>query len=162
MGHRTNKLRHPVLQGWAVGEWCPEAVGKVPGYPRTAEAYAAMKVRLSANAERARSRGRLTRRGVPNGYAGEGYELSLIRENARCNAERVTEEVTDDWDDYRAVLAMQAVCELAFDPTVPTKVRLSAARTVLKWTVPKPVARQALKAGGDPIGLMDWLLDRTE
>src|SRR5277367_6071117 len=99
MGHRANKQRHPCLQDWAVGEWCPDAVGKVPGYAKTEADYMAQKARLAENTKAARAKGRLTRRGVPNGYGGERRELTLIRENARCDAERVTEKVTDDdWD----------------------------------------------------------------
>jgi hypothetical protein len=159
MGYRTNKLRHPTLRDWPVGEWCPAAVDEIGGYPKTAEAYAAMKARLAANRERARARGRLNRRGVPNGYAGEGHELSLIRENARCNAERVVERVTDDDWDWRAKLAMQALFALALDPTLPAKIRIRAARTVLEYLAPKPVAEKAITAAGDPVRLLEQMRD---
>jgi hypothetical protein len=159
VGHRSKQHRHPVLRDWAVGEWCPEAVGIIRGYPKTPEAYAAHKERLAANSARARRRGRLNRRGVPNGYAGQGHELTLIRENARCQAERVVGRVTDNWDP-RARLALQATYEIALDTTVPLQVRFQAARMVLEWLVPKPMIKAALRSV-DPIALLQRLSEGT-
>ena len=89
--------------------------------------------------------------------------MCLIRENARCNAERVVEKFADDRDwDPRAKLAMKAAFETAIDPTVAAKIRNRAARVVLEWLVPKPVATKAIKAAGDPATLLEWLRDGTD
>ena len=112
----------------------------------------AQKARLAENTKHARARGRLTRRGVPNGYGGERRELTLIRENARCNAERVVDKVTDDDWDSRAKFAMSHLLEMVFDPTIPVSERLTAAKIALMYLVPMPGA-QAIQAE-DPI---TWL-----
>lgn len=115
------KDRHPALKGTAVGVWCPEAVGKVPGYPRTAEAFEARCGQLRVNSTRARARGRLTRLGVPNGYAGRRVEASEIRRNSRNAAEWLMEDgpFRGLADCREARIAFTAALAIILDTTLP-------------------------------------------
>ena len=84
--------RHPLLQDWPQGEWCPAVVGKVRGYPRTEATFLQRRALLRANRERAMEAGRLTRQGVPNGWAGRRDEIAEVRRNSRTEAEMLTED----------------------------------------------------------------------
>jgi hypothetical protein len=148
--------RHPLLQDRPQGEWCPEAVGKVRGYPRTQTTYDAQVERLLANRQGALEAGKLTRAGVPNGWAGKKPEIAEIRRNSRTEAERLVEVICET-DDWRAALALQTVMEIVRSEVETTAIRLSAMRAFLDFTVPKPVARKIMK--GDPFAALQRLVD---
>ena len=154
---KLRRNRHPLLQDWPQGEWCPEAVGVVSGYPRTAEAFAAQVARCRANRGAAIEKGILNRHGVPNGWAGRKAELADIRQNSRTEAERLTEAVFEP-DCREARMAMEAAIEFVVSPLTLLRDRIAATRTVLEFTVPKPVQRAVLN-GGDALSFLRQLAD---
>ena len=156
---KLRRNRHPVLQNRPQGEWCPDAVGVVPGYPRTPETFAAQAERLKANRQVAKERGVLTRHGVPNGWAGKKDEIQGIRRNSRTEAERLTEAVFEpDCEESR--IAMQAAM-VALSPFYRMVDRLVAMRLILQYTVPKPVQRAALESG-DSLDFLRRLADARQ
>jgi hypothetical protein len=154
---KLRRNRHPLLQDWPQGEWCPDAVGVVSGYPRTAEAYAAQAARCRTNREGAIAKGILNRHGVPNGWAGRKDELADIRRNSRTEAERLTEAVFEP-DCREARMAMEAAMEFVVSPLTLPRDRIVGMRTVLEFTVPKPV-QVAVLTGGDALGFLRQLAD---
>lgn len=78
--------RHPALASSPRAVFNPDAVGRVQGYPSTPEAFAARCDLLRANSARARSSGKATRRGVPNGFRGRREEVERLRQEAEVEA----------------------------------------------------------------------------
>ena len=158
---RRRTDRHPLLQDWPQGKWCPAAVGKVSGYPRTAVEYARRRAQLRLNRAKALRAGRLTRHGVPNGWAGRKDEIAEVRRNSRTAAERLSADlqVRGIWkpDNVQAAFAMRAVLEIALSPLNRPVDRLDAMRVVLKYTQPAPVARRIMS--GNPLGFLQGLVD---
>lgn len=160
--------RQPALKGWPVGVWCPDAVGKVRGYPRTQETFNRQRARLRANSEGARAAGTLVRTGVPNGFAGRKAEIPAIRRNSRTAAERLVEAecgcrvptgrpVREDyptqqaWEDALAAVALAVAAEIAMSPLSTGRERTAASRLFLEFTMPRPAVKQALSLeGGGP------------
>jgi hypothetical protein len=155
---KVRRNRHKVLQNRPQGEWCPDAVGVVPGYPRTPETFAAQAERLRVNRQKAKERGLLNRHGVPNGWAGRKDEIAEIRRNSQTEAERLTEAVFEP-DCREARIAMTAAMQIALSPVEHPKHRVTAMRLILQYTVPPPVQRAAL-ASGDVQGFLRRLADQ--
>jgi hypothetical protein len=149
---------------YIVGEWSPELAGKVPGYPRTEAAYEQRRAQLVVNRQRALDAGRLTRRGVPNGWAGRRDEAAAARRNSQIEAERLAEtirEISGGDDDPMVVEAMDAALGIARDPTSPTPLRLQAWRTWLTYNLPMPTMRKIMQAG-DPLAVLDAIAEAAK
>jgi hypothetical protein len=142
MRHGTSRVQPKTGIAYVVGEWCPELVGKVAGYPATAEAYERHRAQLNANRESAKASGRLTRTGVPNGWSGRKTEVIALRRNAQTDAERIMERLADERvfvpDCREARIAMTALVATILDPTMPPRHKIEAARAVLTYTSPRP------------------------
>jgi NifB/MoaA-like Fe-S oxidoreductase len=94
---------------------------------------------------------------VPNGWAGRKDELADIRRNSRTEAERLTEAVFEP-DCREARMAMEAAMEFVVSPLTLPRDRIVGMRTVLEFTVPKPV-QVAVLTGGDALGFLRQLAD---
>jgi hypothetical protein len=142
---------HPALRGLEVGVWHPEGVGKVPGYGATPEAYEANRLQLAANAAAARAAGRLTRRDVPNGWAGKKDEVEAIRRNATTEAEMLADEPLpgESLDDQYAREALTFLLSLVVDLTQATSTRLRCARIVLPYLLSPPSRKVAIGSSKD-------------
>ena len=84
---RQSRRRNPLLLDTPEGQWNPAAAG-VQGYPKTQEAHDAHRERLRKNSEAARAAGKLTRRGVPNGWRGRRQEVEQLRAEAADGCRR--------------------------------------------------------------------------
>ena len=151
--------RHPALKGWPVGSWCPTAVGKVRGYPRTLATYERQRARLRANREHARDNGTLTRLGVPNGWAGKREEIANIRRNSQTEAEMLVEEMerTGYWraDCVESRVVMTELMKMVVSEIYTVRIRMSAMRLVLTYTQARPTHRVTLAAAGGAFGLAE-------
>jgi len=151
--------RHPALKGWPVGVWSPGAVGKVRGYPRTLELYERQREQLRANSEAARNAGRLTRLGVPNGWAGRRMEIDTARRNSRTAAEMLVTEMDrlGYWkpDNRESRLIMTEVMGIIVSPLSTVCDRMTAMRMALTYIQPKPMQRVTLAVAGGAFGLAE-------
>jgi hypothetical protein len=143
--------RHPLLAGTPVGTWCPEAAGKVKGYPRTAETYARQLETLRENHRTAKEAGRLTRKNVPNGWAGRKEEVVTLHRNSMCAAQRLMEDLTTldllgdtTEDDRRGNDALKHCAAIAFNLAYPVSIRLVALRMLLTFVRPRPARRSVV------------------
>lgn len=153
------RRRNPLLLDTPEGQWNPAAAG-VQGYPRTQDAFDAHKERLRKNAERARAAGKLSRRGIPNGWRGRRQEVEALRAAAADDGWKIAQVVCRNsttpeemlqvanergvpaTDDARAAVALAGIFGIALDPTVPVSLRLKAFRAALPFLVPMPRARR--------------------
>jgi hypothetical protein len=149
MRHGQQRRQRRAGVDYIVGEWCPELVGKVPGYPRTQETYEAQRARLNANRERALRAGTLTRHGVPNGWAGKKEELAEIRRNSQEGAERLIGRMAAKGvfvpDNWQAELAMTAAVAMVLNKAYSTMTRMRAVRVILEYSQVKPTVRPVRK-----------------
>ena len=156
-GNRVRSRRHPFLRDRPKGIWQPDAVGVVPNYPNT-QAKFDVKVensRIAYAARMARGEPQITRRGVPDGWAGRGDELRACRAAAKITAKVLVQKMIDKAiivADERAEAALAASIEvvIARDEATnlyahPVKERLTAARLVLDFTKAKPASTQKLE-----------------
>ena len=126
------------------GVFNPAAVGRVRGYPRTPEAYDRQLARLRANSTSARKRGLMTRRGVPNVWAGKRDQVASLRQNADeawrvVNVlQRNSTSPEERLDAERFALTAAYCIGLMVDGTQPTSIRLKAARVILPFLMPMP------------------------
>ncbi len=177
---RPTRKRHPLLVGWPPGVFNPAAVGKVRGYARTQETYDRQVERLRSNSKGAIERGLLTRKGVPNGWAGMRVQVAELRQEAadegwrlvnviQRNSASADEQLDDDclaglkadtWpaktDAERFALAAAYCLGLMLDTTQPTSLRLKAARTILPFLAPMP--RRAIGGLGDGLAWLSALV----
>ncbi len=126
---RPPRRRHPALRGTPVGTFNPAAVGVVRGYPANEEAYRRQREQLRRNSAKARAAGKMTRRGIPNGWAGRRDEVVAIRRNAQTEAEKLTEVVApqrESKDDELGAEAMAVLFAIAMAPTYAMRDRLAA------------------------------------
>ncbi len=137
---------HPLLRGRDKGVWYADAVGVVPGYPRSPEVHAARMVQLKTNFKAAKGRGKLanTRLGVPNGWAGRKGELAEMRSDATELAEAAVNKLFEP-DCYEARLCMEHALAIALNPSVHVQHRITAMRIVLEYAQVRPAARQVLQ-----------------
>ena len=179
---RPPRVRHPVLVGWPPGIFCPAAVGRVRGYPRTPETYARQLERLRANHKTALDAGKLHRLGVPNGWAGRRDQVAELRQEAtnegwqvlnalHRNSLHADERLDPDnlaelqagtrapmTDPERFAIAAAFALGVIRDPTMTTKFRLQAARMILPFLAQMP---RAARAGlGESLAWLDGLAGR--
>ena len=180
---RPPRVRHPVLVGWPPGIFCPAAVGRVRGYPRTAATYDRQLARLRANHKTALDAGKLHRLGVPNGWAGRRAQVAELRQEAtnegwqvlnalHRNSLHADERLDPDnlaalqagtrapmTDPERFAIAAAYALGAILDPTMATRVRVQTARWLLPFLAPTP---KAARAGlGDSLAWLDGLAGRA-
>lgn len=150
---------HPLLASTPPGVWNPDAAGNMPGYPLTQEGYDRRVAALRRNHKTAKDAGKLNRRGVPNGWAGQKEEITTIRRNSQTDAERLADDLDtlgmlDPQDSVDACLAREAITALAaiaFDTTQTAATRLTSMGLLLHYVRPKPAQKTAvtLESGAD-------------
>lgn len=136
--------------------WDPELAGRLRPYPKTPEAHAAHVAAASEQLCRLTAEGRMTRRGVPDGWGGRRDELAAIRASAREEAKGIVlhmraSGIIGEPEDPRAEEALEAVIEVvrARDPATgqhaySARDRVSAANAVLTFTSARPAASAGL------------------
>ncbi|MBU8544783.1 MULTISPECIES: hypothetical protein [Roseomonadaceae] len=127
--------------------WCPEKARTLKMYPKTAEAYEAMRQRNREALAQTRATGKLVRTGVPNGWSGRKPELATIQAQAAEEGRAVVAAarhvcILDEEDDPRAAEALETICEILRNKTVNTRHRVVAARLLLDFLMLQPVSRQ--------------------
>jgi hypothetical protein len=153
---RTNTM--PKQRAWRPGFdrnapkiWSPEMAERIGSYPKSPEAYEAMRQRSSVTALATHAKGSFTRRGVPDGWGGRKGEALAARATAGQDAAVIYRALrghnggpsldsdhAPSTDAERADFAMAEVIGITRDPTVPTRLRLEAARVVLAFAMPDP------------------------
>jgi hypothetical protein len=171
----TNRKRQlsDILQGKPSGQWHPEAVGLIPGYPATQERYDQVAEQLRANSAAARASGKATRKGVPNGFAGRREELHAIRAadlvRARGMVEATTGRplMTDEeaaaalaasgklTDQQYGDLALAHVVAVFISATYCATDRLSAARIALPYLTGRPTAASRKRPQDDGLQFLN-------
>lgn len=167
---RPPRRRHPVLEGWPKGVFCPAAVGVVSGYPRTEEIYVLHVERLRANHAKAKAAGRMTRKGVPNGWRGQRDQVVELRQKATDDGWRIVnvlhrnsvgpnERLDAPFTDAEmADIAMAYGLSVLLDPTQTDKTRLNVARWVMPFLTP---ARGSLKGLDDGLACLRGLVEEA-
>ena len=156
---------HPILADTPPGTWNPAAVGKVRGYAKTPEAYDRQLAQLKANRTGARAAGLMTRKGVPNGYAGRRDEVAEMRlqatddawtavaewqRNSQTPEERLPDERLEafrtgqdrprtDAEMFSAAAAY--LISVVLDHSQPARQRLQSARAILPFLRAAPSGR---------------------
>lgn len=168
LGHtgRVNSRRAKFLVGRPKGVYYPDAVGNVPGYPKTLEEWERRREITSAVLARNRAAGmtRNTRRGVPDGWGHRKPELVAARLAATAMATKIITAMKEQdllmTDDEMALQALQAALEIVTAKDLKTGVpvegaqaRNAAIKTILEFTKKKP-ATAIEGAVGRP---EDWL-----
>jgi hypothetical protein len=158
MGYRQP---HPALKGRQRGIFHADLVGVIPGYPRDQEAYDKRRQTLLENSARARSAGKLSRKGVPNGWAGRRAELAAENRKADAEGTQIADAMVragllhnGTEDDALANEAMAYVLSVIRNKSVCETLRQSAARQLLTFTMANP--RSASK---DPRAYAETLMD---
>jgi hypothetical protein len=138
---------HRFLRDKPRGVYYPEAVGIVPGYPKTYEAWLERQAMGRKNIEGQ------TRAGVPSGLGGAHNrdKVKQWRVEAKERAQKIVEKIKMtkkiEFADYRAEMAMEAAVEVMEyrDPEGKrlhgAKDILAAARLICDFTQPKPVQK---------------------
>ena len=153
---RAVSKRNPLLQGRERGVWHADLVGKIHAYPKTQESYTQKQERQRAAMKGHIAEGKLTRKGVPDGWAGRKQELITIRENAAAEAKEIVATMVekgllDAADDealgneaiQHAIAIVRAQDEEGkFAHTV--RDRISALAIVAKFTKATPVQKTAI------------------
>lgn len=144
---------HPFLRDKPKGHWYPEAVGVVPGYPKTYESWKAKSDTMRQQVALYNAEGITGRSGVKDGWAGKKSLINQINAAAAAEAkdivDRLIEEKRFEPDNREARIALEAAVaviaaekhtpEQAAVPLYDVKERLAAAKIVLEYTQKKPV-----------------------
>lgn len=160
-GRHTRKVTHPTRgNDWPKDRWYVELIGE-KHYPKTPESWQKRNDVLTANRAGAIAAGKMTRRGVPDGRAGQKGQLEVELRNAQTEAEMLVPVLFPDWQagkskDYKANevkdyslnggLDLDEIARDMMTATVgimrcvhnPLALRLSAARTVRMFTAGLP------------------------
>ena len=147
--------RHPFLRQRPRGFWYPEAVGIVPGYYKTQEAFDKASAQCREQVIRLNAKGVMGRGGVPNGWGRLKKEAIQERKDAVVRAEGVYKEMVEkdiiepaaigSIDDQRAELAMIHVLAMMLDQTNTTAARQRSQETILAYCKAKPATVTAIK-----------------
>ena len=143
-GRHTRKVTHPTRgNDWPKDRWYPELIGE-KHYPKTQESWQKRNDVLTANRAGAIAAGKMTRRGVPDGRAGQKGQLEVELRNAKTEAEMLVPVLFPDFDpDAREAMGV-AVTMMRCVHNVPS-IRLTATRIVLDWSAAR------LPAGVNPV-----------
>jgi len=163
---REFSRRDPLYQGLDRTVWHPELVGKVRNYSRTEEAFKARQAAHRANAAARHATGKFTRKGIPDGWAGQREQLQIVREWAEERAEKEVNHMietgvlaagtTDEDMGNEAIQAALAIVRAKDDdgkPAYTGAIRVSAMRLVADFCKSRPITRVAASV----IKAEDWL-----
>lgn len=147
--------RHPAMKGKERGVWHPELAGKVPGYPRSEEAFQLAAERCRAMVTKANAAGTAKRIGIPNGWGGTKRRamLEAMRTEAREEAKEIVATMKKEGilpaDDPRGDEAIEYAIGVVRAPEASggravytVKDKLAAAKLVAEFCKTKPVTRQ--------------------
>ena len=147
--------RHLFLRQRPRGVWYPEAVGIVPNYFKTQEAFDKSSARCREQVIRLNAAGVMQRKGVPNGWGRLKKEAIQERKDAVVRAQGIYKDMVEkdiiepaaigSVDDQRAELAMIHVLAMMVDQTNTTAARQRAQETVLAYCKAKPATVTAIK-----------------
>lgn len=143
----AKQRRHPFLEGKDKKVWHPEAVGIVPRYAKTAEAFKKRQEHGSRNMAAVKASGReFSRRGVPDGFARRREGVESFTALAKHEAARIMtylrkEDLLVEPDNEIANDALKVAIELSRNPSVPPQLHLAAAKVVLEYTRAKPAQK---------------------
>ena len=149
---RKNRL-HPLLRDRPRGHFYPDLVGKVPGYPKTYEAWKKLSDSCRAQVIRLNAEGKAGRQGVPDGWAGRKAELLEVQQRSAVEAKRAVQmmienDMIDTPEDPRVEQALQVNVEIMLavsdegKPAYTGRERTAASRVILDFLKAKPVIRQ--------------------
>lgn len=146
-GRRSGRRRHPLLIGKCPKTWHPEAVGVVPNYAKTLEAFQARQAHGAKVMASVKARGvPFNRKGVPDGSARRRLGVDSFKALARHEAQRIMihlrkEGLLMEPDNVIANEALEVAIEIHRDKLADGKLRLAAARICLEWTKAKPATK---------------------
>ena len=158
---RAKSRRTTIPEGFKRGMWHPELVGR-PFYPKTQEAWQANSDRCRAQVIRLHAEGKITTKGIPDGWGRRRIELNAIRDAAAVEAKELVKRMTHaaPIEDPRAEEALEDAVAMirACDPETGQKVyaareRLQASRLLLDFLKIKPVSRVSAEVSRAE----DWL-----
>lgn len=152
---KGTRRTHPAYAGRPRGQWYPELVGVVPGYPRTYEIWKARSDLMRQQVKLYNAEGITGRHGVPDGWARKKKLIQEIQEKSEADARAIVEELilTERFkpDCEEARIAMEAAIAIVQTKKHtpegqetdlhPAAVRNSAIKTILEFTQRKPVAK---------------------
>lgn len=147
----SKSRRHPFLQGRPKGVFYPDAVGIVPGYPKTAELHAERGKRSGERFAKARAEGKIiSRAGVPNGWGGRPHQARGLRALAKQEAGRIfnylqKEGLLMEPHNEIANQALRDGIEMYMDPTFSGSARAAIHRTILEYTMAKPASKSEIQ-----------------
>ena len=151
---RTKSRGHPFFtKDRPRGFYYPEAVGVVPGYPKTLETWLERQAIMRQQVKLYNAEGIARRTGVPDGYAGRREDLRRYRKQAAAEAKAVMKGLVkmdlidhENKDDPRVEQMLQAAVEIVVTKDDAgryidgTAVRVAAINTLLKYLKAPPPA----------------------
>ena len=151
---RPRVRTHPLLRGRPRGHFYPDLVGKIPGYPKTYEAWKQKSDSCRERVIRLNAEGKCNRRGVPDGWAGRKAEVVEVQKSSAVEASRavkmmIESGMIDTPDDPRVEQALQVNVEIMLavspkdgTPAYTARERSAASRIILDFLKSKPTIRQ--------------------
>ena len=123
--------------------WEERWIGVVRGYPTTPEAFDARKQRGRELFARLRAEGKaLTRKGIPDGWAGRREDIKADEERARGEAAAAMKHLVERDCGLEAAdgtAALLVALEIAMTRSIRGALRLKAAALVAEYTKAKPL-----------------------
>lgn len=159
--------------GLPKGQWHPQLVGVISGYPSTLAIWQNKSDIMKRQVALYRAEGLLGRNGVPDGFAGQKDKLEAAKADGRERAKEIVQIMADkeiiDGDDPKAVLALNELVSIMITKASKTtedgktvevymnhaKDRIAAAGKVLEFTKQKPT----VKSDTTIRGAEEWLLN---
>lgn len=94
-GHkvRANNRRHPLLRARPRGQWYPDLVGIVYGYPKTQEDWQKRSDLMRQQIKLYNAEGITGRNGVPDGWAGKKTLIKKIKAEADVEAKLLVDDL---------------------------------------------------------------------
>lgn len=158
---RKTSRRSPLLKGRVRGQWYPDLVGKIRGYPKTQEIHDRRVDLMRTQIKLYNAEGITGRAGVPDGWAGKKKLIKQINAQASEEAGNIVEDlvVTGRFtpDNAEAQVALRAaltmiVAEKHTPESAPVPLyspadRLKAMKLVLDTVQRKPVSTSVVAEG---------------
>ena len=146
-----NRKCHPLMAGRPKGVFYPDLVGKVPGYPKTAEGLANRVESMARRIREYNTAGVTKRDGVPHGWT--RYEAVAVRQQAAERAKKIVDKMIEEKvfapDTKEARIAMEALVSIVQtkkltpedkgSPLVAASEVNKAAKTILDFAQRRPV-----------------------
>lgn len=151
---RRSNDRHPFLRGRPEGVWFADAVGVVPGYPKTQQSWTERQERCRARITAMHAAGNGPNRlGVPDGWAGDKGRIARAAIEASDRSKGIVKMAIENGilpkqDDPRVEKAFETAVEIidARDedtdkPLYTAKDRLAAGRLLADFLKSKPATK---------------------